>query len=347
VPYKNLVIGASWHQLWAWDRVSGKLKWEYAIPNNCLRLYELNIPIIGDKIVCMINNKNTYYGATVPYILIVDAESGALINQYVETKYRDEVILENLTTFTDQHIIIKRGNGLITCYDTDFNIVESYQSTEVDNTDDEYKIILATPRFIVDIDFCFITIIDRYLGTVSTLLPTHDPCAAYIHQERLICGFRSNGKELPAIPFQIIDLLTASVVYEYKIRLFGCGKPSDKDKLVINSIAMRNQDVFLIADGHLYYVNMKTHKNVILKKLTEKINDASIEIYDNYLFVTLGHKKYRCSMWDIESMQKMLVKRKVYDKPSWNDGRLFITNNVNYVCADFNDKPLVNSVKYK
>jgi len=47
-------------------------------------------------------------------------------------------------------------------------------------------------------------------------------------------------------------------------------------------------------------------------------------------------------MWDIESMQKMLTKRKVYDKPSWNDGRLFITNNAHYVCADFNDKPLVN-----
>lgn len=282
--YKNLVIGASTYQLWAWNSVTGELIWEYKIPNNCSNLNLPKLSIIGNKIICMLNNQSSGYGVNIPYILIVNAETGVLYNQYTVVRNPNELILENITTVNDQHIIIKRNNGMITCYDTDLNCVESYQSDKA-VTDGEYQIILSTSQFIVDIDFCIITIINRSNGTISTVLTADDPCAAIINQDRLICRVKSN-----TTPFVIIDLNTAKVIYEYQSKLVRNTKWTKKDCQLMHAIVMRNDDVFFISNRNLYYVNTKNNKTINLTKLPCKAGNASLEISDNYLFLHLDRR---------------------------------------------------------
>lgn len=51
-------------------------------------------------------------------------------------------------------------------------------------------------------------------------------------------------------------------------------------------------------------------------------------------------------MWDIESMEKLVTVKGVFNKPQWHTGRLFTDFNGSHLCYDFANKKYETAVKY-
>lgn len=339
VLWEHLIIAVNSDSLWAWDIITGKIDWHYVKTAYLPGFFLPTLFIFGDKVVCPMR-KHPDEESKLGFVLVLNAKTGKFFN-----KLADEVLLSELTLVED-FIITKRNDGTIECYDSNRIIKQSFQSSK---HLDSFASLLATPRYLVDINQNNITIINRREETtVSLCIPNKQINCTSIYHDQLVCGFKETGDP----DFVVIDLSLGEIILKYNSENDFLKPPRDLEEKnrSIDSIIMRNNEVFFVFNDGVYWANLKHRKPLFLETISTGLSDNHLSIQGNYLFIRnnrfWGEGVNDLSIWNLETMQKVttIKPKQIYNshlqRILWRNNTLF-TNFKDGLCKyDFNKTEL-------